>query len=156
VTARLRAPLRRDLRAWFRRDDGVSALEAVILAPAVLAMLVLAIIAMRVEVATQAVDAAAHDAARAASLEHDGDTARKAAEDLVSARLGGSEHLCHDLHVNVDTSGFAVQIGQPAEVTVAITCVADFSDVAVPGMPGSTTIDAKFTSALDQFRGRTP
>jgi hypothetical protein len=144
------------LRAWLRGDDGVSAVEAAILAPALLAMLALAIVVMRTEVAKQAVDAAAHDAARAASLEDSGDAAKQAAQSVIHDRLD-PEHLCRQpIGVDVNTKEFGAPIGQPAHVTVTITCVADFSDVAIPGMPGSTTITSAFTSDLDQFRGRSP
>jgi len=133
----------------------VSALEAVILAPALLAMLALAIVVMRVEVARQAVESAVHDGARAASIEDSGDVAARAADATVKARLVPS-HLCRTLDVAVDTAGFAVPVGQPATVSVTVTCVADFSDVAIPGMPGSTTITETFVSALDQYRVRSP
>jgi Flp pilus assembly protein TadG len=142
-------------RPWPRGDEGVSALEAVILAPALLAMLALAIVVMRVEVARQAVESAAHDGARAASIQQSGGEAQKAAEATVKDRLVPG-HLCKTLDVAVDTAGFAVRVGQPATVSVTITCVADFSDVAIPGMPGSTTITETFVSELDQFRQRSP
>lgn len=145
---------RAGLRRWLRRDDGVSAIEAAILAPALLAILALAIVVMRTEVARQSVQAAAHDAARVASIDTDGTDAASDARRVVHDRLGPD--LCHTLTIAVDTSQFANQIGTPATVTVTITCVADFSDVAIPGMPGQTTITASFVSTIDQFRGRQP
>jgi len=141
----------RALARWLRRDDGVSAVEAAILAPALIAMLVLAIVAMRTVIARQTVTNAAHDAARAASIEQDGTVAQSVAGQLIQKRLGG---ICKTLQYNVDVSQFANPIGTPANVTVTITCVADLSDVAMPGMPGHTTYTTSFVSPIDQYRGR--
>jgi hypothetical protein len=60
------------------------------------------------------------------------------------------------LTVIVDISGFAVPVGQPAAVTATVTCRADFSDIALPGMPGGATLSASFVSPLDQFCQRAP
>jgi Flp pilus assembly protein TadG len=142
------------VRRWWRRDDGVSAVEAAILAPALLLVLTFAIAAMRIEVASQAVESAAHDAARAASL------SRTAGEALANgtntARTTLSEHnlQCATLTVHVDVSEFGRPVGQEAAVHVTVSCRISLSDLAVPGLPGSKTLTADFTSNLDQYRGR--
>jgi len=60
---------------WWRRDAGSSALEITVLAPVLLFIFAMAITAMRIEVADQAIESAAHDAARAASISRTEDQA---------------------------------------------------------------------------------
>ena len=61
---------------------------------------------------------------------------------------------CASLTVSVDTTGFAVPVGSPAQVSTRVTCVVALSDIGVPGMPGSKTLRAQFASPLDRFRER--
>ena len=56
--------------------------------------------------------------------------------------------------VTVNVSGFAVPVGLPAQVTAQVTCRVSLSDLLVPGMPGSKTLTATFTSPLDPYRAR--
>lgn len=139
-------------RLW--RDEGTSAIEAAILAPALLALLALAIVAMRIEVAGEAVESSAHDAARAASISRTASDARTAARTAARTTLGEEGLVCRSLTVSVDTSQFSRPVGQPAAVTATVTCVVSLSDIAIPGLAGSTTLTSTFVSDLDQYRGR--
>jgi hypothetical protein len=57
--------------------------------------------------------------------------------------------------VTVDTTGFSVPVGEPAQVSATVTCAVRLSDLtAVPGMPGSRALTATFTSPLDPYRAR--
>jgi Flp pilus assembly protein TadG len=136
------------------RDRGSSAIEAAILAPALIAILMFAIAAMRIEVASQSVDSAAHDAARAASISNTATEAKQAALKTADARLAAQGLQCRTLDVNVDVSQFGRPVGTVAAVTVTIVCVVELRDVAVPGMPGSKTLTSRFVSYLDQYRSR--
>jgi len=136
-------------------DRGSAALEAAIIAPAVLLLLCLAIGAMRVGVAKQSVDAAAHDAARAASI------ARSQSDAIAAARTAATQSLAHQgitcqnrTPLHLDATQFSRTVGQPAVVRVTITCVVNLSDVAVPGTPGSVTLRASYVSPIDQYRSR--
>ena len=136
-------------------DRGSAALEAAIIAPAVLLLLCLAIGAMRVGVAKQSVDAAAHDAARAASI------ARSQSDAIAAARTAATQSLAHQgitcqnrTPLHLDATQFRRTVGQPAVVRVTITCVVNLSDVAVPGTPGSVTLRASYVSPIDQYRSR--
>jgi Flp pilus assembly protein TadG len=135
-------------------DEGAAAIEAAILAPAILLILALAIGAMRVEVAGQSVDSSAHDAARAASISRNGADAQSAALDAAKTTLAAQGLSCRTLTVAVDTSEFARPLGQEASVRATVTCVVDLSDVAVPGAPGTKTLTSTFTSVIDQYGGR--
>lgn len=133
-------------------DDGSVTLELVVLAPALILTLLLAIAAGRIAQAHQAVEAAARDAARQASIARDPTIARTAA--LTSARTSLAREGLHCRpQVTVNISGFARPIGQPATVTSHVTCTVELADVAATGVP-STTVTATFASPLDPYRGR--
>jgi len=115
----------------------------------------LAIVGGRIQIAGGAIEAAAHDAARAASISRTAGQAQASAYAAAGATLGQQGLHCASLTVQVDTAGFAVPVGQPATVAVTITCVVDFSDLVADGLPGSKTLNASFVSVLDTFRTRT-
>lgn len=136
-------------------DRGSAAIEAAVLAPALLTLIAVAIIGGRIQVAGGAIETAAHDAARAASISRTAAQARAAAYTAADATLTQQGLHCTRLDVVVDTSGFAIPVGQPATVSADVTCVVDFADVVPVGaLPGSKTLHARFTSVLDTFRTR--
>ena len=142
-------------RGWRRWDErGSAAIEAAILAPPLLVLIGLAIVGGRIQIAGGAIEAAAHDAARAASISRTAGQAYAGAYAAAGATLGQQGLHCANLTVQVDTAGFAVPVGQPATVAVAVTCVVDFSDLVADGLPGSKTLNASFVSVLDTFRTR--
>ncbi|WP_018908602.1 TadE/TadG family type IV pilus assembly protein [Salinispora arenicola] len=150
------------------RDRGSVSIEVAILAPAFIALLVLAGVAGRTAVAAEAVEAAAHDAARAASISRDAGTAGQRARDAAVRQLDWRGLSCTgtptvDLSgaVNGQATSFAAafrsSVGQQASVTVRLTCTVDLSDLrldALPGMPSSRRVSASFTSPLDRYRSR--
>ncbi|WP_018587054.1 TadE/TadG family type IV pilus assembly protein [Salinispora arenicola] len=150
------------------RDRGSVSVEVAILAPAFIALLVLAGVAGRTAVAAEAVEAAAHDAARAASISRDAGTAGQRARDAAVRQLDWRGLSCTgtptvDLSgaVNGQATSFAAafrsSVGQQASVTVRLTCTVDLSDLrleALPGMPSSRRVSASFTSPLDRYRSR--
>jgi Flp pilus assembly protein TadG len=135
------------------REAGHAALELVVLAPVILFLLGLVIAAGRTSIAREAVDAAARDAARQASIALTPGTAKTAA--LASAQVALSQDGldCRPL-VTVDTSGFGLPAGTPASVTATVRCRVPLSDLVVPGLPGSRLLISTFTSPLDPFRER--
>ena len=138
-----------------RRDPeaGDAALELIILAPVLLALIALVIAAGRISVARGSVDAAARDAARQASLARSPGEARIAAELSAQAALRQDGLDCTPT-VTVDTVGFGVPLGEPAQVSATVTCQVPLADLVVPGLPGSATLSYTFTSPLDPYRGR--
>jgi len=137
-----------------RSDRGSGAIEAAVLAPPLLLLIGLAIVGGRIQVAGWAIEAAAHDAARAASIARTEADARVRALAAANATLQQDGLHCARLDIELDTSGFAVPVGLPATVTATLTCVVDFSDLVADGLPGSRTLTATFTSSLDTFRSR--
>jgi Flp pilus assembly protein TadG len=125
-----------------------------ILAPGVIAFFVLVVIAGRVVLAHQAVDAAAFSAARTASLTRSAGAAAAEGDAAARASLASQGVNCRSLTITIDVSEFSVPVGQSATITAQITCVAELSDVALPGMPGTMTLVSSFTSPLDRYRSR--
>jgi len=137
-----------------RKDEGSMTLELSILTPAVMILLGLVIVAGRVQVANQAVDHAAQSAARAATLARNPVTARAQAQAAATRELATGDLHCTRVRVSLDTTGFAVPVGRPAEVTATVTCTLDLARLAVPGIPGTRQVTSTATSPLDTYRTR--
>jgi Flp pilus assembly protein TadG len=135
-------------------EGGSVTLELVVLAPALIIMLLFIIAAGRISQAHQAVEAAARDAARQASLSRDPATARTTARSSAQATLT-REGLNCPTQVTIDTSGFTHPVGEAATVTAHVACTVRLADVALAAVP-TTTVTATFTSPIDPFRGRQP
>lgn len=135
-------------------ERGSATIETIIIVPALMLFIALIVAAGRVQLAHQSVDAAAAEAARAASI------SRTASEAQTRATASGNQSLanqglkCATTSVTVDTSGFAVPVGTPATVSATISCVVALDDVALPGLPGTITVEATVRSPLDTYRGR--
>jgi Flp pilus assembly protein TadG len=136
-----------------RSDEGNAALELVVLAPILLGILVLVIAAGRTAIAQSAVDAAARDAARQASISLTPTAAQAAAQDSARAMLRSDGLDCLPVVVT-DTSQFGIPPGYPAAVVATVSCTVALADLAVPGVPGTVRLQAIFTSPLDIYRSR--
>jgi hypothetical protein len=135
------------------RQRGSAPLELAVLAPVLLAVVGLVIAAGRTSMAQSAIDAAARDAARQASIALTPQGAQAAG--LVSARAElRADGLDCDPVVHVDTAGFDVPPGQPSSVGATVRCTVSLSDLALPGLPGHRTLSATFSSPLDVYRSR--
>lgn len=134
-------------------DAGNAALELVMLAPIIVFLIGFVIAAGRTTVADGAVAAAARDAARQASIALNASQAQSDADSSARAALNGDGLRCNPT-VSLNLSGFNVPPGQPAQVSATVTCTVPLSDLLVPGVPGSRTLHATFTSPLDPYRTR--
>lgn len=137
-----------------RLDRGSTTIELAILAPALLALLALVIGAGRVGKAHTTIDSVAQSTARAASLARAPAQANSDAQDVAGQAMTQQGLTCTNKSVQVDTSGFAAPLGQPATVTATITCTIPMGDLTIPGMPGSRTLTATATSPIDAYRER--
>lgn len=146
MTARRRAPDRRG-----RRDDrGSVATEMAIVAPVLFMLLMLVIFAGRVTDAQHQVLAAAGAAARAASLQSNAGEAEAAAEAAAELNLKDGGLTCTP--ANTDVTEF--EPDPPAGlVRVEVTCTADLSGVALPGILEEQTFTAEATEVIDRYRG---
>ena len=138
-----------------RRDQrGSAAVEITMLVPALLLTLGLIVVGGRVWFARTTVNESAHAAARAASLE------RTAGEAGTAGRSAGAHSLatgglrCASTTVEVNTAAFGVPVGTTATVTATVTCRVGFTDLLLPGLPGSIELQATGAAALDTYRSR--
>ncbi len=104
--------------------------------------------------ASSAVHSAATNAARQASIARTAGQAQRDATTTAHQTLDEHHMRCHTLTVTVDTYGFTVAVGQPAEVSVDVTCQISLADLYVPGLAGDKTIHEHAVSPLDTFRAR--
>ena len=135
-------------------DQGSVSVELALLTPALLLLLSFAVVAGRTQVAEGAVAEAARAAAREASLARDDVTAAALAGAQADRTLAAQDLRCQSTSVDIDTTGFQTPPGQPGDVTVSITCVVGMADLLAPGLPGSVTVEASFTSPVDAYRER--
>jgi Flp pilus assembly protein TadG len=149
-------------------ERGSVSIEVAVLAPAFIALMVLAGVVGRNAVAAEALDAAAHDAARAASISRNSDTAREKALEAAQKQLDWHGLACaNDLDPTFSGSvggkdssfdnAFSSTVGTDASVTVTISCLVSFKDITLgvlPGMKSGQLITAEFTSPLDRYRSR--
>lgn len=139
-----------------RDEQGSAALEAAVAVPAFMLFVGLIILGGRIATAHQALESAAADAARTASLARTAHDAEGAAQEAAETSLVNQQLACLEVDVTVDTSGFAVAIGRDASVAVTVECRLDLGDLAVPGVPGSRILRSHMSSPLDTWRERSP
>lgn len=138
-----------------RRDErGSAAIEAAIGVPAFTLFVGLIIFGGRTASTHEALQSAAADGARSASIARDAQTARTEARDAAMASIANQDLGCSGVEVTVDTSDFSKQPGVPGSVDVTVACRLDLSDLAVPGVPGSRVMRATMSSAIDTWRER--
>jgi Flp pilus assembly protein TadG len=137
-----------------QRTRGSAAIEMAVLMPMFVALFSTAIVLGRTANAISAVEMAAYDAARTASIARDGGTAASQAVTTVEQSLADQGFSCAGApEVTVDTSGFAADVGTPASVTVTVTCQVSFGDIDLIGLPDQE-VSTSFVSPLDQYRTR--
>lgn len=135
-------------------EHGSASVEAAVLTPVVLLVLVLVVAGGRVVTAHAALDTAATNAARAASIARTAPAAQQRATTTAEAALAERGLHCTRRHVSVDSSGFDGPLGQPGTVSVRASCTVALADLALPGTPGSIPLDAEAASPLDPYRER--
>ena len=137
-----------------RSDRGSAAIETVVGLPVFVLFIGLIVFGGRTATTQSALESAAADAARNASIARTSGDARFLAEGGATASLANQGIDCLSVRVAVDVSEFRKPVGQPASVTATIECRLDLSDLSVPGVPGSRWLSATSTSPLDTWRER--
>lgn len=126
---------------------------AVVMVAFLAGFLMLVVYAGRVGQAGNDVRSAAHEAARAASLQASPARAEDAAQHTAAANLATSGVACADgLSVTADTSNLV----PGGTVTVTVACTASLADVASLNVPGSRTYTASATEIIDSFTEARP
>jgi Flp pilus assembly protein TadG len=139
-----------------RNERGSASLEAAIGVPAFALFVALIILGGRTATTHQALESAAADAARSASLARTADAAAEAAREAAHTSIANQDLSCVDVDVTVDTDAFTQAVGRDSTVGVTIACRLDLSDLSIPGVPGTRILRATMTSPLDTWRERTP
>lgn len=134
-------------------EHGGLSLELAILAPALLALIGLIIVAGRTGGAHTNVDAAANNAARAASISRTSGEAHSSAVSAARTTLTDRGMACPTPGITVDTSGVNSPVGQVGIVRVTVTCTVQLADLGLP-FGGSRTVTAEATSVVDAYRQR--
>lgn len=129
-------------------ETGDAAVELVLIAPVLLVVLLFVVGLGRMAHARQQVDAAAADAARAASLERNLALSEGAARRTARADLGQAGVSCAQLQVVADLSDYR----PGGKVQVIVTCTALLHDVAIAGLPGSRTFRSTATVPIETWR----
>lgn len=124
-----------------------------LLAPVLVLLLVfVAVVVHRAVDARLRTDSAAHQAARAASIERTGPAATVAASDTASAALDGGSASCRSLAVSTDLTGFR----SGGTVAVTVTCTVDLTGSLLLGVPGRTDVTSTAVEPVDAFRSLQP
>lgn len=135
-------------------DRGSMAVEMAVLAPAIGLLIGFVIAAGRLSISQGIVQAAAVDAARMASISRTATAAQTAARSGAETSLQGQPNTCSSFTVQANTTGFALRVGVPAQVSVTVECTVPLANL-IPGLPGSKMITRTAISPLDTYRERT-
>jgi Flp pilus assembly protein TadG len=130
-------------------DRGVAHVEVAIASVILLVLTGLVVFAGRTANLDTEVQVAAAAAARAAAREATPSGAIASAQATAAANLADASIACTDLDVAVT----AATMVPGSTVSVSVTCPADFSDLAVLGMPGQRSFSATGSEVVDTFRG---
>ena len=132
-----------------RGDAGSSTVELAILAPLMVALLLFVVLCGRLVTAQLDVDAAAHGAARAASISRSVPAATADAQRTALEILNARGVTCGQPNVQVSTGG----LRPGGVVTVTVSCRVPLSDLALISVPGSRVVTATSSSPIDLWRG---
>jgi len=131
-----------------RNERGSVTVELVLVTPLLILLLLFVVALGRLASARIDVNGAAAQAARAASIARDPESASNAAKQTATAALADDHVTCANLAVATDTSGFSAG----GTVAVTITCNVDLADLAGLRLPASTAISARSVSVVDTYR----
>lgn len=135
-------------------QQGSASVELAILIPGLVLMLGLIICGGRIWFAKATVVEASNSAARAASLERTVGAARSSGQEAGQRALTTDGLRCSATSVEVDTSAFAVAVGNPATITASVGCTVKFSDLGLRFLPGTIRMVGSASAALDTYRAR--
>lgn len=140
-------------RSRFRRgrrgEAGSVSAELAVLTPLMILLLLFVVAAGRLADARAEVDAAAHAAARAASLQRTPGAAVRAAEAVARDTLADRGPSCAAVSVQVDTGRFI----PGGSVSVVVSCRVSTEDLTGLALPGAATVSSRGTSPVDSWRG---
>jgi Flp pilus assembly protein TadG len=135
---------------WRANDRGSVTVEAVLVAPVLVMLLVfVAVVCHRGVDARLRLDGAVHQAARAASMQRTLPAAVDHARTAAATALAEAGMVCRD--VTTTTVG-VVEPG--ATIIVVLTCVVDFGQALLLGVPATRTLQASASEVVDVYRSK--
>lgn len=135
------------LRAGAR---GSVTVELVTITPVLVLMLWFLVYCGRLSDTRLQIEDAAHQAARAATLDRSRPAAAADARATAASALSDAGITCQVLSVTVHGT---LQAG--STVRVAVSCTVGLQDLALLQVPGTTTLTAEFVSPVDVYRSNT-
>ena len=143
-------PCRCAAARWWRAERGSVTVEAVMVTQVlVLLLLLIAVVIHRGVDARLRLGDAAHQAARAASLQRSTGAARVAAQSVVDAALASAGVVCRDA-----TAGFSGSLAPGSTVTVTVRCVVDLRQAGPLALLGTKTLQSTATEVVDSYRSQ--
>ena len=127
-----------------RDDRGSMAVEVVLLAPLLVAFVMLVVAFSRFVDVQGDVEAAAREAARAASIERSFPAAAGAADAAVAAMLPAG--------LTCAAPGVGGNFTEAGVVTVDVSCRVPLGDLGLLGLPGSVSVAGSSAAPLETFR----
>jgi len=131
-----------------RNDKGSMSVELVLLTPALVACILVIAGGARYVDARGQTSSAAFVAARAASLTSDQQAAVAAGREAASRALADRGLACGTLTVRVDAGDFL----PGGQVRAVVTCIADLSDLAGFGLPGTKSFTSTAVVPIEEHR----
>ncbi|WP_328953929.1 TadE/TadG family type IV pilus assembly protein [Kitasatospora purpeofusca] len=144
---------RRAARSGRGRDGGSTAIEAAIVAPAVVALILVAVVAGRMQTAGGTVEAAARSAARAASMARAGDMDAAAKASAADSMRQQGVH-CRTSKVTVEKKKRTSQGVTWETVEVTVSCQVYLGDLIGGPDLFPKTLTGWFASVVDRYRGQ--
>jgi Flp pilus assembly protein TadG len=131
-----------------RSDRGSLTVELVVITPVLFLLATMVVAFGRVGSCRQSIEESARAGAETAAVQPSASAAISSAavEGAVGTSMG--DRSCTHLRVTTDVSHFY----PGGEVVVTVACQVALSDLAIPGMPGETSVSASATAPIDPFR----
>lgn len=128
-------------------STGSATVELVLGVPILILMFWFLVYAGRASDARLRIEDAAHQAARAATLDRTASAAAADARATATEALSNAGVTCRS--VSVITRG---SLAPGSHVTVTVTCTVGLEDLALLQLPGATTLSAHFSAPVDTYR----
>ncbi|MFI5593684.1 TadE/TadG family type IV pilus assembly protein [Amycolatopsis sp. NPDC051758] len=135
-------------RRWWSAERGSVTVEAVLLTPLLVMLLVfVAVVVHRGVDARLRLDDAAHQAARAATLQRSAPAAVTAAQRTARAALAHAGVACRDVLTTMSGS-----LDPAGTVTVRVRCTVDLGQALVLAVPAARTLESSASEVVDAHR----
>lgn len=100
------------------------------------------------------IESAANAAARSITLQRDVPAAVSRAQNVVARNIADAGIRCAALNIAVNAEQLRLPLGQTGIVSVNVSCTVSLGDIALPGLPMSTTLRAVGYSPTDPYSER--